>query len=183
MFQRRNKHTIAQKIREILWPSMGWHRAFRYYRHRLGRMPGTPYYIAAGFSSGVAVSLTPFMGFHFIMGFLLAKMMRASVIASLLGTLVGNPWSFPILWWAEFKLGNYILNGTDHNGVPEALTIGRLFSEPEKLLVPMTVGGVPLAIVSWMISYFVLRGIIKKYKKRRMKMLQRDLIEEFNEDT
>ena len=50
---------------------MGFVRMIKYFGHRVGRLPGTPYSISAGFAFGVAFSFTPFLGFHiaFAIGF------------------------------------------------------------------------------------------------------------------
>ena len=44
-------------------------------------MSGTPYYIAAGLASGGAVSFTPLIGLHFVLGAILAFVLRGSPTA------------------------------------------------------------------------------------------------------
>jgi hypothetical protein len=36
---------------------------------------------------------------HFVLSALLAYIARANIIASAIGTVVGNPWTFPFIWW------------------------------------------------------------------------------------
>ena len=69
---------------------------------RLKRLQGTPYSIATGFACGVAISFTPFIGFHMILAALTAWLIRGNIIASAIGTIVGNPWTFPFIWLAVF---------------------------------------------------------------------------------
>ena len=60
----------------MLWPRRGWTRMALYIQHRLGRLPGTPYRIAAGFACGAAISFTPFLGLHFVLAALGALALR-----------------------------------------------------------------------------------------------------------
>jgi uncharacterized protein len=178
MFQRRNPRPRLKKLREALWPSMGLKRLSAYYKHRMGRLPGTPYYIAAGFATGAAVSFTPFVGGHIALGFALCWMLRASFIAMVLGTLLGgNPWTFPLIWIGTYKLGNMMLGRT-----PEAadtgsalsrpdFTLSHLLEKPLDLLLPMTVGSLPLAALAWVVSFLATCQIIREYKEARRQRL------------
>ena len=53
MFKRRRKRSLAERLRDVFWPRMPWRRIRVYYKHRMGRLPGTPYFIAAGFATGL----------------------------------------------------------------------------------------------------------------------------------
>ena len=39
--------------------------------------------------------------------------MRGNLIAATVGTIIGNPWTFPIIFYIDFKLGSYLLNVTN----------------------------------------------------------------------
>jgi uncharacterized protein (DUF2062 family) len=75
----------------------------------LARLPGSPYAIAGGFAWGAAVSFTPFIGLHFILGAIFSWMSRCSIIASAIGTAIGNPWTFPFIWAFVYSIGTSIL--------------------------------------------------------------------------
>jgi uncharacterized protein (DUF2062 family) len=146
---------------------MGWRRAATYYSHRLKRLPGSPYTIAAGFACGAAVSFTPFIGFHFLLGALLALVLRGNLIASAVGTAVGNPWTFWLIWYAIFEIGNFIL-GYESGAAPvEGLTLGVVFDRPGDILIPMMVGGLVLAPIVWIIAFLIVRRIVKTYQRLR----------------
>ena len=81
ILKRRHPRTRAQHIREALWPSMGIARLIKYYKHRIARLPGTPYYIAAGFATGVAVSFTPLVGFHLVIAGFITWVLGGSLVA------------------------------------------------------------------------------------------------------
>ncbi len=153
---------------------MGWRRVALYWAHKLKRLQGSPYAIACGFACGAAVSFTPFIGFHFILAAALAWMLRGNIIASAIGTAVGNPWTFPFIWAGTIWLGTTILGYERGEDVPADLSFTMIFEEPGTVLVPMLVGGVPVAAVVWITFFLSIRRIVANYQThRRTKRLRR----------
>lgn len=167
MFKRRKQLAMHHRMRGFIWPHIGWHRAGRYAYHRLMRLPGSAHSIAAGFACGVALSFTPFVGFHFALAALLAWIIGANVVASAIGTIVGNPWTFPIIWLAIYRLGSLILGWEPAEALPEGFTFAYIVDHPFAVLLPMTVGGIPISALAWIVSYWPLRQFVAKYKKMR----------------
>lgn len=185
LFARRNKAPLWERVLSWFWPRRGWKRAGSYVLRRVSRMPGTPHVIAVGFSAGVFASFTPFMGFHFMIGFLLAYILRGSLIASAFGTFVGNPITFPFIWILTYRTGLFLL-GMD---VPEKVAIElptstwwMLFNDPNQLwrqfwdqlwplVRPMTVGGVPIGITMALLFYFPLKAAVAAYQRKRREKL------------
>ena len=181
MFQRRSQKTILMRVRELFWPRKGWRRASQYLWHRLHRLPGSPYSIAAGLATGAAFSVTPFIGIHFFLAALLAWIIRANVVASVFGTLLGNPWTFPVIWLSTHQFGRFMLGcnvalGDDLNftamytGLVHSMieTDATMFVEQVwPLWMPMFVGSIPSAIFTWLVVYFVFFRLTKSYQERR----------------
>ena len=121
MCKRRNPLSPAAKVQKFFWPSMGWQRAWAYTMHRLARLPGSSYSIAGGFACGAAISFTPFVGLHFIISAIVAWIIRANILASAIGTAVGNPWTFPFIWAWLYQTGTWMTAGEALSGdkVPE----------------------------------------------------------------
>jgi len=182
MFRRRRKITVPGRLRELLWPRSGWERAAKYIFHRVARLPGTPYAIAGGIAIGAAISVTPFVGLHIVLSALLAWSIRANVISSTIGTLVGNPWTFPFIWVWVYELGRWI--GTsrgaeiaDHvdfiglfGRMLEAflrLDMAYLFEIAWPVFWPMLLGSIPTAIVVWLAVYVLLKPVVASYQRRR----------------
>ena len=111
MFRRRDQIPLRQRLRRWLWPHIGWRRMGTYVVKRITRLTGTPHSIAAGAACGVAISFTPFLGFHVISAFLLCLVVRGNYLAAAIGTLVGNPWTLPFLLLASYQLGHALLGG------------------------------------------------------------------------
>lgn len=182
MFRRHNKLSLGNRVREFLWPRSGWRRSSEYLFHRVARLPGTPYSIAAGVACGVAISFTPFVGLHFILGGLWAWTIRANIVASAIGTAAGNPWTFPFIWLWLYELGTALGVGGEGDG-GGAVDFAALFGEMMQALLrfdmaylletawpvwwPMFVASIPTAVVAWIAFYLPLKWTVEKYQVRR----------------
>lgn len=169
--------TRAWRWLNYLWPRMGLRRYALYLSHRIGRMPGTAHSIAAGIASGAAMSMTPFIGFHFLLAALLAWLLRGNLLASAIGTVVGNPWTFPLIWIWAYRIGCWLM-ARDPVGDPmHHLSMTDAFREPMTtlgpLFLPMIVGSVPMAIMIWCVIYWPARAAVGKYKEQRIERRHR----------
>lgn len=169
LFRRRDPARFGERIRVFFWPRRSWERSVRYVLHRLRRLKSSPHAIALGFSSGIFASFTPFMGCHFILAGLLSWVTRSSILASALGTFVGNPLTFPIIWLSTYKLGSWML-GQDPKKSSIDISDGIFQSSFDNLLPlikPMLVGGVPLGLLAAVLGYFPMRRAVEVYRARR----------------
>lgn len=174
--------------REKLWPKKGWSRSVKYIVKRLIRLSGSPYAIAMGAAAGVMISFTPFLGLHFILGAIIAFLLRGSMVASALGTFAGNPLTFPFIWIMSYNLGTFILGAgdgmdqgalldtisrfaTDLGKTPWGEKLDLLYPLWPTLLKPMTVGGIPLGIIAGTVSYFMIKKIADSYHESRANRL------------
>jgi uncharacterized protein (DUF2062 family) len=175
LFGMRRPRTLFAKLREFIWPRAGWTRTMHYIRHRLARLPGTPYSIAAGFACGAAVSFSPFLGLHFILAGLLAWLIGANIVASAIGTAVGNPWTFPIILPTLYQIGIWILGWETPAEVTVELSFATLFdlSSADLLdyayqaIFPTFIGSLPVAPVVWVVFYWPLLYTVRGYQRAR----------------
>ena len=183
MFDSLKKPALGQRVIGFFWPAMGWRRTGEYFKHRIGRLPGTPYSIAAGFACGAAISFSPFVGLHFVLGGVWAWLVRANIIASAIGTAVGNPWTFPFIWVWIYNVGHWMGAGEGGRSV-EDLDFGALFGNMLEAVVsgdmdflvetagpvfwPMLLGSVPTMIVTWIVFYVPLKKMVEGYQKARL---------------
>ena len=170
IFKRREKLSWLGRLRELIWPRAGWRRTARYVFHRLHRIPGSPYNIAAGFACGAAISFTPFLGLHFTLAALIAWLIGGNLLASAIGTAVGNPWSFPFIWLWAYHFGAWILGLDPETALPKDLSIAFIFENPVRILLPMSVGGVPTSLVAWFAFFWPLRRTIEGYQRHRARL-------------
>ena len=170
MFNRVKKSNFIQKIGSFFWPSMGWRRFFRYLHYRILRFRGTPSAISSGFALGAAISFIPAIGFHIIFAMGIAYIFRANIVAAAIGTVAGNPWTFPFIWLWTYWLGRKILGGWG-NPVDLSSLMQRGLSELHDnfadIFVPMMVGGILTAIIVWIGVYFSLYQAIHRYQNNK----------------
>lgn len=184
MFKRRIPEKWEQRFKNLFWPAMGWKKYAKYIVLKLSRLGGTPRSIAAGVACGVAISFTPFVGFHFVLAALTCLIIRGNILASALGTAAGNPWTFPFIWIATLKTGRWFLGINGEDTVPflevfekaiRAFVTGDFSgfaAEVWPILFPMMIGSIPFYILAWVVSYYIFKKALDKMvelKKKRKK--------------
>ena len=194
MFRRRKPLSTINQVRSVLWPTRGFRRLFSYLFQRIIRLPGTPASIAIGFASGVAASFTPFLGFHFVIGGALAMLFRGNVLASAIGTFFGNPWTFNLIWLADYETGVSVIHSLGYGADLRVLSIeelaevmGRfmqfmsfsgtiewadLAADFEQVFTPMLIGGIVLGSVAWVVSFLLTFWAVKVWRAHRAKRLK-----------
>lgn len=161
-----------ERLRLLLWPRRSFWRSAKYFAKRVLRLQATPHAIAAGVAAGVFVSFLPTPGFHFLLAAVIAWCIAGNVVASAIGTTVGNPLTFPFMWGATYEVGRFILSGDAIDDV-RPLNLGAalkhldLYQLWEPLLKPMTVGAIPLGLVCAAAAYIVTRWAVAQFHERR----------------
>ena len=210
MFKRRERRSIFRFFYEVIFSLKGISRAIGYVGIRLKRIPDTPHKISLGMSCGIFASFTPLFGLHFLIAGLLSYVLRANVLASLIGTFIGNPITFPIITVFNLKLGEWILGSNEYSSGDGGkifegfldfifLIYKSLFTEGSigensvprmneflyGVFIPYSLGGLILGISVAIISYFLLRPLVSTYKKKRdslkARMLKKKLMRKRNE--
>ncbi len=175
LFRRREKTPIGERVRIALWPRRSWGRSFRYIGKRVLRLSASPHAIAMGFAAGAFVSFTPFVGLHFLLAALLAYLTGGNVLASALGTAVGNPLTFPFIWAASYRVGLLILGGHGAHNPPIDMSLG-LFAHSWETLLPvistMLIGAVPLGAIAWIVFYFLVRALVRSFQAARRRRFE-----------
>ena len=141
---------------------------------RVLRLSGSPHAIALGVAAGVFISFTPFVGLHFMLGFVVAWLAGGNLVASAFGTFIGNPLTFPLIWASTFELGNWMLGRAA--GVPFSFDANTSILHDSldalwPLIMPMTVAGVPMGILFGIGFYFPVRAMVERYQARRRTIL------------
>jgi len=169
LFKKAKATGIAERLRLLLWPRRSWSRSARYVFLRLKRVPSSPHRVALGAATGVFAVFTPFIGAQLIIAGMLALLLRGSILASFLASFVGNPLTYPIIWFATFNLGNVLLGGTASarlvdlharfesfwdsltNGSPNAVSdaLGSIWP----IIQPMAIGSLPLGFLAASLAY------------------------------
>ena len=188
-FGRRNKTTIFLFIKNNIKILFSFTRTKKYIFLNLKRMKGSPHEIALGLACGIAISFTPFLGLHALLAITFAWVLRGSMAAALIGTLFGNPWTFPFIWYLSYEIGKlFILDSSNLNArylLPSLkeemfvlfILVKNIFLTTDytliknnfnslKFIPTMALGSIPMIFVSWFLSYFIFESIINSYKKK-----------------
>lgn len=181
IFASRNKRSLKRRLLNLVWPEMGFRRAVRYTGYRLARISSSPHMIALGFAVGAFSAFTPLIGLHFVVAAIIALVLRASIVASALGTIIGNPLTLPLIWLASYDLGALLLGGKLRSHVDVVLphhTHGMLFRDPlaffslvwkavEPVFVPLVLGGAILGAVTAAVGYWLVRSTVMRFQEQR----------------
>lgn len=192
MFKRRERRSIFRFFYEVIFSLKGISRAIEYVGIRLKRIPDTPHKISLGMSCGIFASFTPLFGLHFLIAGLLSYLLRANVLASLIGTFFGNPITFPIITVFNLQLGEWILGSSEYSsddggkifegfldfifliyksffteGSIGENNVPRMNEFLNGVFIPYSLGGLIFGIFIAVISYFLLRPLVATYQKKR----------------
>ncbi|MBF0455634.1 MAG: DUF2062 domain-containing protein [Magnetococcales bacterium] len=147
---------------------------FRYQLIRLHRLAEDSHAIALGVAWGIFVSFTPFLGFHLILCTLMCILFGGSKLASWIGSLIGNPATFPFFFWADHRLGSWIMGlfGLGGGGTVkfswDSLTFDALFSDMTHIIVPILFGAVILAPLAAACGYWATYKFVELTRHRRL---------------
>jgi uncharacterized protein (DUF2062 family) len=183
-FKRRKARGVGERLRQLLWPKRSWTRSVRYIFLRLKRLPTSPHKIALGVATGVFAVFTPFLGAQMVLAGVLAWVMRGSILASALASFLGNPLTYPVIWFSTYNLGNVLLGATasfrlvDLHARLSNLWDGLVSGSPGAALgaadsvwlivKPMILGSLPLGIFAAGLAYVgVWRLIAAAHARRR----------------
>lgn len=166
LFRRREKPDFMTRVRVALLPSVSYSRSFQYFKQRVIRLTGSPHAIALGVAIGSGISFTPFIGFHIVFGLAIAFLLGGNLVATALGTVVGNPLTFPFIWASTYRLGRSIL-GAPHVRGEESMVHNlavRSFDTIWPVVKPMIVGSVPLGLAAAAVTYVIVFNAIRAFR-------------------
>ena len=188
-FGRKKKKKLIISIYNFIKIFFAFSRTKKYISLSIKRIKDTPQALSLGLATGIAISFTPFIGLHALLAIFISWVIGGSMAAALIGTLFGNPWTFPFIWYFTFEIGQFINYGflsykeefsfkvikkevsTLLAIVKNIIIFANIFELEEnvaklKLIPFMVVGSIPLVFISWIFSYFSFLIIFKSYKKK-----------------
>ena len=135
---------------------------------RLARLPASPYAISSGFACGSMVSFTPLLGLHFVLAVIFAYIIRGNFIAALIGTVVGNPLTFPFIWGMIYKIGTYVTT-IQHVRLNQDINFDMIINQTYEIFFPMLIGGIIIAPFIWITTYLIIYSFVSSFKKQKNK--------------
>ncbi len=189
-FGRRNKINYILLIKNSIKILFSFNRTKKYILLNLKRMKGSSHEIAVGLACGISVSFTPFIGFHALFAITLAWVLRGSMAAAIIGTLFGNPWTFPFIWYASYGIGKlflsnnieleekYLFQSLKDEMIVLLILVKNIFLTTDyseiknnfyslKFIPAMALGSIPMIFIFWFLSYFIFESVINSYKNKK----------------
>ena len=144
-------------------------RLIKLQKYKIIKIKDFPESVAIGMAWGVSISFTPLLGLHLIICYLGTWLMKGNLIAATVGTIIGNPWTFPFIFYLDYKVGTTIfLERIDFY----EFKISFFVEHFEDLFYPTLLGSFPIAVTLWFVTFytcknFLINRINEKNKTRR----------------
>ncbi len=178
-FRKRHRHRLSWRRRRkiLLLEFLGREEALEH--------------VAAAIALGVALGFSPFLGFHIVLALLLATLFRLNRLDAALGTLVGNPWTFPPVFALGYRLGRALLHHDPHRVPPmnwnallhsditwifHPVQTVRLVFGPRAFLPRLNaflLGTTVLSILIGTVAYFLALSALRLYHRRHPRVAVR----------
>jgi uncharacterized protein (TIGR03546 family) len=142
-------------------------RSLRYYWLKILRLQDDPKQLAWGMALGVFIGMTPTMPFHTLLALSLAAFLGVSPVAAYLGIWVMNPVTVAPIYVAAYKVGKFLLYNGGCLGFPENYDYASLLQVLWRGGLAMQVGGIIIAVLPAILSYFLTLWAVQRYRQRK----------------
>ncbi len=156
----------------------GFRARLRSTLRRLVALDDTPHHIAAGVFVGTVVAYQPIVGLQMVVGAIICRLMRVSVVASLPLAWITNPFTVIPIFYATYKLGAVFTGGSatyedvravfttiDQLGCWQGTVQGtRLLAD---IFWPMVVGGAIVGVINGALFYVLMLRFVRRYQANR----------------
>jgi len=142
-------------------------RYLKLIKHKLFRIKDFPESVAIGLAWGAAVSFTPLLGLHLVICYSGTWLMRGNLIAATVGTVVGNPWTFPFFFYLDYKLGILFFFKEVEN---YEFKVNFLINNFEGLFYPTLIGSIPISLLVWFLTFFFTKQYLTRYYYEKNKI-------------
>lgn len=141
---------------------------------RLLTLHSSPHEIALGIAAGVFIGFTPFYGFHTLLMIAAAFLIRpANKIAILIGTNVSLPPTFPLITWAGYETGRWVL-GSRYPALDlslfENLSYNAILAKIIDIYYPLLIGSLILGGIFALVFYLLVRVAVQVHQSKRQKV-------------
>ncbi len=130
------------------------------------KLDDTPEKLALSFAVGVYISVSPFFGIHTILIIIISVLFGLNKVAAIAGSWVNMPWTVPIVYYSEYKIGAFLLNKNIRFSL-KPFTIEHYLKSGSDAFWAIFIGSVIEGILFGIIFYFLLKYLIVTYRRRK----------------
>lgn len=125
-----------------------------------------PNHIAASFSVGVFIGMSPLLGVHTVLGLIVASLFKLNRLVTIIGVYITNPWTIVPIYTFGTWIGMKLLGvrGIITKIEWTSLSCSNFLEELRELFVPFIAGTFFLGIVSSVIAYIFTYWLLKRAK-------------------
>jgi hypothetical protein len=156
------------------WSKTGFER----HLEKLLHTHDTPRRTAFALALGVAIGFSPFLGFHLVIGVLVAFLFNLNRVAVIGGVCLNLPWVMGFYYAGTTALGTWILGTPVPERLMRSLRAAWLLPEwdaridavgglLEPLLWPFTLGSIIGALVLGLATYYLALPLLEALRRRR----------------
>jgi len=130
---------LLERVRSFLWSDL------------------PPWKMALSAGIGAFVAMTPTIGLQTIITLGAVSAVRGNRTVGLIASALANPWTIPLIVYADFRAGSLILGGGEWTGLPERFTFGSLGGAFLQVLTGSVVVGLAAALLAGIPVYLLCR--------------------------
>lgn len=135
--------------------------------NRFLSLTGKPEEIARAMALGVFIGVTPTIPLHTALVMVSCLIFRQNITAAMLGaTIISNPLTIPFLYLAAYELGVLVLGLGANPFVLADYDVRSILEIGWHILSPLMVGGMILAVLFTVPTYFITRHVVVKLRNR-----------------
>ena len=142
-------------------------RALRYHWLKFMRLQEDPKRIAGGLALGVFIGITPTIPFHTVIALSLAALLGVSPVTAFIGIQVGNPLTVVPIYLTSYKVGQFLLYHGKPLVFPQTFSYEAWFRVLCQGGLALQVGGIIIAILPAIVTYFLTLWIVQRYQRRK----------------
>ncbi len=116
-----------------------------------------PWKMALSAGIGAFVAMTPTIGLQTIITLGAVSAVRGNRAVGLIASALANPWTIPLIVYADFRAGSLILGGGEWRGLPERFTLGSLGEAYLQILTGSVAIGLAAALLAAIPVYLLCR--------------------------
>jgi len=141
--------------------------------NRFLSLNGRPEEIARAMALGVFIGVTPTIPFHTALIMVICLLFRQNITAAVLGaTIISNPLTIPFLYLAQYEIGRIMLGISENPFIITNYDINTILEIGWHILYPLMVGGLLLAVVFTVPSYFITYHAVVKLRNRNVEPIE-----------
>ncbi len=146
-------------------------------KRQMVKDPLPPEDVAAGWALGMFIGCAIPFGLQLVVSVPLALMMRVSKVGATVGTLITNPLTiffiYPAQTWVVYNL---LFGNREMGELPKEWTRETVMAMSGPVIASFFLGGLLLALILSPITYFVVKGIVVRYRARRIDQVGQHLL-------